>query len=301
MTTGLRVPDRLAHTVVAAFGDVGRDWLERLPTLVADLASAWELEVGAPFEPGGNVGWVAPVRRADGSHAALKVECPGHPNSWAAKGLRHWDGRGAARLLDSDDARQTTLLELCAPGTDGDELDVATASEAVAAMLAKLHAVEPPGEHEFESLPTVLERICERMWDCFDRFDGPMDRGVVAQAEALYTSLSASSTDTVLLHGDLGPSNVVLSERGWLAIDPYPMVGDRSFDVGHSLSRCDLRDARELIAMFADRLDLDARRIAGWAFANCIEVALESRSVGSAEGMRIYLDRAHQLSSQCML
>ncbi|MGQ0433124.1 MAG: aminoglycoside phosphotransferase family protein [Microthrixaceae bacterium] len=300
MTTGLRVPDRLANTVAAAFGDVGRDWLERLPTLVADVASAWELEVGAPFEPGGNVGWVAPVRRADGSHAALKVECPGHANPWAAKGLRHWNGRGAVRLLDSDDARQTTLLELCVPGTDGDELDVGTASEAVAAMLSELHAVEPPGGHEFE-FTTVLEHICETMWDCFDRFDAPMDRGVVAHADDLYTSLSTSSTDTVLLHGDLGPSNVVLSERGWLAIDPYPEVGDRSLDVGHSLSRCDLRDARGLVAMFAERLDLDARRIAGWAFANCVEVALESKSVGSTEGMRMYLDRAHQLSSQHLL
>lgn len=298
MTAGLRVPDRLANTVVAAFGEVGRDWLARLPTLVADLANEWELEVGAPFEPGGNVGWVAPVRRGDGSHAALKVECPGHPNPWATKGLRHWHGRGAARLLDSDDARQATLLELCLPGTDGDELHVTTASEAVAAMLAELHAVDPPGEHEFESLPTVMDRICETMWDCFDRFGAPMDRGVVAQAVDLYRSLSASTAGMVLLHGDLGPSNVVLSERGWLAIDPYPMVGDRSFDVGHSLSRCDLHHAPELIAMFAHRLDLDARRIAGWAFANCIEVALESRSVGSADGMRIYLDRAHQLSSQ---
>src|SRR5690242_6301719 len=86
MTTALRIPDRLAHTVVAAFGDVGRDWLERLPTLVADAASAWQLQVGAPFEPGGNVGWVAPVRRADGTDAVLKVECrviaiPGRPRA----------------------------------------------------------------------------------------------------------------------------------------------------------------------------------------------------------------------------
>src|SRR5579863_10504767 len=89
MTTALRIPDRLAHTVVSAFGDVGRNWLARLPSLVADAACAWQLHVGAPFEPGGNVGWVAPVRRADGSDAVLKVECPGHPNPSAAKGLQH--------------------------------------------------------------------------------------------------------------------------------------------------------------------------------------------------------------------
>src|SRR5688500_8504912 len=117
MTTALRIPDRLARVAGSAFGDVGRDWLARLPSLVADAAIAWQLDVGARFEPGGNVGWVAPVRRADGTAAVLKVECPGHPNPWAPKGLQHWAGRAAARLLDCDEANQVLLLERCVPGT----------------------------------------------------------------------------------------------------------------------------------------------------------------------------------------
>jgi len=298
VSTALRIPDRLARTVVSAFGDVGRNWLTRLPSLVADAASAWQLHVGAPFEPGGNVGWVAPVRRADGSDAALKVECPGHTNPWAAKGLRHWDGRGAVRLFDSDEATQVLLLERCVPGTNGDDLDVATANEVVASVLAELHAVERPAPGEFEPLAMLMERLRETMWDCFERFEPPVDRGVVAQADELFTSLTSSSTDTVLLHGDLGPGNVVLSERGWLAIDPYPVLGDRAFDVGHDLSRCDLRDAREHVAFFADRLDLDTRRIAGWTFACCVHFALECRSGGDAMRFREILDRAEQLSSQ---
>ena len=300
-TTALRIPNRLAHTVVSAFGDLGQDWLARLPNLVADAANAWQLQVGAPYEPGGNVGWVAPVRRADGSHAVLKVECPGHPNPWAPKGLRHWAGRGAVRLLDSDEARQVLLLERCVPGTNGDDLDVATANDVVASVLAELHAVEPPADDEFEPLAMLVDRFRETMWGWFDRFERPVDRGVVARADELFTSLSSSSTDTVLLHGDLGPGNVVLSERGWLAIDPYPVRGDRAFDVGHSLSRCDLRDARQHVSLFADRLDLDAQRIAGWAFACCVHLALECRSVGDAIGLRNGLDRADRISSQCLV
>ncbi|HEX2849515.1 MAG TPA: aminoglycoside phosphotransferase family protein [Acidimicrobiales bacterium] len=300
MTTALRIPDRLAHTVVSAFGDVGRDWLARLPSLVIDAASAWQLQVGAPFEPGGNVGWVAPVRRADGSDAVLKVECPGHRNPWAAKALQHWAGRGAARLFDSDEATQVLLLERCVPGTNGDDVDVdvVTGTEIVASVLAELHAVESPAEDVFEPLSMLVEGFRETMWDWFDRFERPVDRGVVAQADELFTSLVSSCTDTVLLHGDLGPSNVVLSERGWLAIDPYPVLGDRAFDVGHALSRCDLRDAPEHVAFFADRLDLDARRIAGWTFACCVHFALECGSVGNAIGVREVLDRTEQLSSQ---
>ena len=288
----------MAHTVVSAFGDVGRNWLARLPSLVADAASAWQLHVGAPFEPGGNVGWVAPVRRADGSDAVLKVECPGHSNPWAAKGLEHWSGRGAALLFNSDEAAQVLLLELCVPGTNGDDLDVAAGNEVVVSVLAELHAVDPPAEEEFPPLAMLVERFRETMWDWFERFEPPVGRGAVAHADELFESLTSSSTDTVLLHGDLGPSNVVLSERGGLAIDPYPVLGDRAFDVGHHLSRRGLRDAREQVAFFADRLDLDARRIAGWTFACCVHDALECRSIGDVMGFRHYLDRTEQLSSQ---
>ncbi len=184
------------------------------------------------------------------------------------------------------------------PGTNGDDLDVSTGNEAVASVLAELHAVDPPAEDEFEPLEMLVERSRQTMWDRFERFERPVDRGVVAQADELFTSLTSTSTDTVLLHGDLGPGNVVLSERGWLAIDPYPVLGDRAFDVGHDLSRCDLRDALEHVAFFVDRLGLDERRIAGWTFACCVEVALESRSVGDAMGFQKNLDRTEQLSSQ---
>ena len=301
MTIGLRVPDRLARTVVSAFGDVGRKWLAELPGLVADAASAWQLDVGAPYEPGGNVGWVAPVRRADGSDAVLKVECPGHLNPWAAKGLQHWAGRGAVRLLASDEGTQVLLLERCVPGTSGDDLEVAAGIQAVAEVLAELHAVAPPTEDEFEPLAVLVERSRETMWDWFEGFEPPMDRGLVAHADELFTSLASSSSDTVLLHGDLGPSNIVLSERGWLAIDPYPVLGDPAFDVGHNLSRCDLRNAREHVASFADDLDLDGRRIAAWALACCVELTLECSSVGDAMGFRQCADRTEQLLTQRLL
>ena len=73
-----------------------RDWLARLPALVAEVAEQWDLEVGAPLEPGGNISWVAPARRrSDGLDAVLKVQLP-HPESAPeAVGLRAWAGDGA--------------------------------------------------------------------------------------------------------------------------------------------------------------------------------------------------------------
>jgi streptomycin 6-kinase len=254
MTTALPIPDRLRSVVVTHFGEVGSDWMERLPDLVAHAARVWQLDVGAPFEPGGNVSWVAPVARADGTEAVLKVTCPGHRNLWEGKALAHWAGRGAVRLFERQD-------------------------------------------HDFEPLDMLVEHFRETMWDWFDRFEQPFDRGIVAQADELFTSLLSSSADVVLLHGDLGPGNAVLSQRGWLGIDPYPFVGDRAFDVKQVLSLRDLRAAREEVTYFADRLDLDLQRVAGWTFACCVQRALECRSVENAVEQQENLARADQLAS----
>src|ERR1051325_1486661 len=163
MTTALPIPNRLRSIVDSYFGEVGSDWMQRLPDLVANAARVWQLDVGAPFEPGGNVSWVAPVARADGSDAVLKVTCPGHRNLWEGRALEHWAGRGAIRLLESDEVNQTLLVERCVPGTTGDELDTSSGNEVIATVLAELHAVDLPDRDEFEQLGTLVDGFREEM------------------------------------------------------------------------------------------------------------------------------------------
>jgi streptomycin 6-kinase len=65
---------RLLAESVARSAEPGRtEWLHRLPEIVVALADRWSLTVGAPFEPGGEVSWVAPVRDAAGRELVLKV------------------------------------------------------------------------------------------------------------------------------------------------------------------------------------------------------------------------------------
>ena len=146
MAAELVIPPRLAETVVLWEGDAGRVWLDDLPRRVAEVVEAWDLDVGAPFVPGGNISWVAPVRRrADDLDAVLKLQLP-HPESDPeAVGLRAWDGDGAVRLYDHDPERCALLIERCTPGAGLREqggTDVAVA--AGAEIGARLHAAADP-------------------------------------------------------------------------------------------------------------------------------------------------------------
>jgi streptomycin 6-kinase len=59
--------------VEAAEGERRSDGLSTLPATIARLARPWSLTVDAPFQPGGQTAWVAPVRERDGAERVLKV------------------------------------------------------------------------------------------------------------------------------------------------------------------------------------------------------------------------------------
>jgi streptomycin 6-kinase len=88
----------------------------------------------------------------------------------------------------------------------------------------------------------------------------------------------------VLLHQDLHGGNVRRSARGWLAIDPKPLVGERAFDVASLLRdrRDDLaRDPdaawriRRRLDFYSDRLGLDRERVRGWGIAHALAWGFE--------------------------
>src|SRR5436309_1375501 len=113
-------PFPLPRNLLEAAKREGREaWLATVPTTVAKLAERWSLSVVAPFQPGGQTAWVAPVRDAAGNEMVLKVAWR-HPEALhEAQGLRAWAGQGAVGLYAAEELDDTVslLLEMCRPGT----------------------------------------------------------------------------------------------------------------------------------------------------------------------------------------
>ncbi len=49
------------------------DWLVTVPETVRVLEERWSLEVGEPYQPGGQTAWVAPALWKAGEQLVLKV------------------------------------------------------------------------------------------------------------------------------------------------------------------------------------------------------------------------------------
>jgi streptomycin 6-kinase len=95
---------------------------------------------------------------------------------------------------------------------------------------------------------------------------------------------------TVLLHGDLTPSNTLDggAARGLVAIDPAPCLGDAAFDAVDLIlwQADDLETVQARAEGLAAATGMAARRMLAWCSAFAAMTALEMASQG-ARGARI--------------
>jgi streptomycin 6-kinase len=277
----MRIPNGLKETVERVHGAAGRQWLTTLEELINECRRRWTLELSAPFE---NLSYnlVIPGRAASGAEIVLKVGVPCRELETEAATLSLFQGVGAVRLLDEDAAAGVLLLERITPGAHLYELQADAAATCTAATLMRQLWRTPPAEHSFSSL-AIWFRAFERLRHASgDSNSFPSE--LVIKAERAFTELDASSEGSVVLHGDLHHANILFSaERGWLAIDPKGIVGDRGYEVGPFMlnqlpagasASQTMAVLAQRLSIFADELQISRERLVLWAFCHAVLSAL---------------------------
>jgi streptomycin 6-kinase len=178
-----------------------------------------------------------------------------------------WNGNGAARIfahagdallmgrLDGDGA----LAAMSRRGADDE------ASLIICDTVAALHACHTmprpetvPLSEWFEALPRAADR----------------HGGLFATAAATASALLGDQRDVVVLHGDIHHGNILCStERGWVAIDPKGLLGERGFDFANlfcnpddSVATAPGRLSRQATLVSA-RAGLEPARLLKWILA----------------------------------
>lgn len=205
--------------------------------------------------------------RSDGAPAMLKFTTEPEERSGADL-MAWWAGEGAARvlarygdaLLMERATGERSLTEMARSGRDDE------ATRILCAATTRMHAPRPG------PLPPSL--IPLEAW--FKELDPAAARhgGILAEAATTARALFAEPREIVVLHGDVHHGNVLdFGPRGWLAIDPKGLLGERTFDFVNLLRNPDVetalapgRFARQ-VAVIAEAAELDQVRLLQWTLA----------------------------------
>lgn len=183
-----------------------------------------------------------------------------------------WGGDGAARVL----AREGEALLLERAGGTASLADMARGGEdddacrVLCATAARLHARRRAPLPELVPLDVWFRELEPA---------AAAHGGILARAADAARTLLAEPRERSVLHGDLHHDNVLdFGARGWLAIDPAGLIGERGFDYANIFTNPDLSDPTRPVATepgrFARRLavvseaaGLERRRLLRWILA----------------------------------
>jgi streptomycin 6-kinase len=204
--------------------------------------------------------------RHNGVPAMLKVAREEEERRGAAL-MAWWNGDGAARVLAQHGPallleRASGPRSLAAMVADGQDDE---ASRILCELAMRLHAPRAGPPPELVPLTRWFEALAPAA-----RIHG----GLLAQADSAAQALLADPRDVVVLHGDIHHGNVLDGgERGWLAIDPKGLSGERTFDFVNILRNPDAAVALapgrfdHQVEVLAAAASVERKRLLDWTLA----------------------------------
>jgi len=232
--------------------------------------------------------WLMPVRRG-AVLAMLKIFKPASDERNGTELLRYLDGEGAVRVIEADDDAllmehadgPRSLVDMAISGAD------IQAAEILAQTVSRLHA---PRDRR---IPPVLTPLEQQFSSLFRQADG---HPLLARCASVARSLLASQHDIVPLHGDLHHANVLDGgARGWLAIDPKALIGERTYETANLLANPwphaetvhDAGRMQRLALLYSARLALDVERVLAFSLAHAGLSASWGMEDGHDDGYRL--------------
>lgn len=189
--------------------------------------------------------YLVPVTR-DGSPAMLKVTSDlderrgNHLMAW-------WDGRGAAAVLEHD--RDALLLERAVSGRTLADLVYAGLDDEATRNLCEtaglLHSASLLQQEKMRSLRSWFAELLE---------PPPNSAEWLKDCAGQAHRLLSDPQEQFVLHGDLHHGNVLdFGTRGWRAIDPKGLYGERAADFAALFLNPDLADSQRPYAISPQR------------------------------------------------
>jgi streptomycin 6-kinase len=268
------LPPTFIDTVQRIFGENGVDWLAHLPEILLKCRKKWGLSEGV-LCPNLSINYIEYTQSSTGEAVAIKIGVPNAELFTEMDALRLWDGDGAVRLIDSDQALGALLIHRVNPGTLLWQLrDNRKETVIAASIMHKLHKVVKT-EHRFPGFSDWVNRafhLTRTEWDPHEF----MPRFLIDRVEQAFLEILKTSDGEVLLHGDLHHENILFDEfEGWTAIDPKGVMGPAVLEVGRFIQN--QLPASIMHTVVRERLEIFSREfgkplplVAASALVDCI-------------------------------
>ena len=209
--------------IAAHFGNA---FAQDLPARLSAYAAKWGLSAFAHVDYY-SVNCIFTCFSTQYGPAVLKIGHPSMETKTEYATLTAYGGRGFCRALAEDTENGVLLVERVSPGTQlRAEADADKRLAVFCGLWRNLHI--PANGQPY---PTRADWMHNAARDAKAHPEYPELAIHMEKALPIFESLRAAYPGEMLLHGDLHHDNILLSEQGYVIIDPKGVIGDPVFDI----------------------------------------------------------------------
>jgi streptomycin 6-kinase len=259
----------LENNIINLYGERGKQWLDDLPRLIANIEAAYGL---SNLKPVKNLSYNYVLTGFQGSKAVilkLGLDIDGLKREAAA--LMAFDGFSVVQIFSENTG--LLLLECAVPGVSLKSYFPEKDDEAInitANVIKRLHQVPIPSPHQF---PHVKD------WLAVLDSDLKIPAQTLQKARELRDQLLKTAASDVLLHGDLHHDNILQNGNDWVVIDPKGVIGEPAYEVAafirNPIPELLTHDnapniIHNRITRLAGLIELPSQRILDWCFVQAV-------------------------------
>ncbi len=251
------------RNLTSLYGDRGNVWLVDLPMTISKIANKYHL---SHLQPVNNLSYNYVMSGFQDEKAIiLKLGLDIAGLKREAHALKAFADHGTAHLLTEDQGM--LLLERAIPGSSLKSYFPSSDDQAIRIacnIMKRLHQALLPEAVQFPHIKDWLQ-VLDKEWD--------IPTNYLKKARKLRDHLLATTSPTVLLHGDLHHDNILQNGTDWLVIDPKGVIGDPVNEVWAFINNPREMSAAMILArvdLFSELLNLDQQKILNWCFIQSI-------------------------------
>lgn len=282
------------------YGDAGKDWIKKLPALIAQLSEQWHFELIHPMD-NLSYNFVGSVKmQSNNNTAILKMAFENSRLNTEVEWLKCMSHCVPA-VYEHNEKLSAFLMEHIIPGlslkSQMKTLKDDQATIIICKAILDLQTQQHSNTHfkhlsELAKSLTVLDKI--------------YDKKLLDHAKSLFHDLTIDRSQDIILHGDLHHENIISSGNDWKVIDPHGYRGDPAAEVGamirnpwdcfpteHSLSKT----IQRRLDIMSAQLPFDPQKIKAWAFCmTVLSAAWTVENHPNAKATDLDMDAAEALS-----
>jgi len=221
----MKIPEDFIDKASIAFGQEGKEWVGKLPEILAYCQDKWQLTNIQPVE-NLSINLICYAQSKIFNHVVLKLQAPHSERKTELTALQLFAGRKVCQLLAFDQDVAGLLLERIMPGDDLRSLGEKAEQLEIGADLVANLPIQVNRSHGLPSYRTWITNAIENILPQYDVDDHLTE--LMHTAGMVLDEIYPSGSPSYLLHGDLHHDNILRShQEGWKIIDPQGVIGLR--------------------------------------------------------------------------